>query len=76
VDEADSLLIDEARVPLVIAGSVGREMSAAPRLALMANGARRAIAVNERAARRCLPCTAVARSMSAFAVSRIGCVDR
>ena len=25
VDEADSLLIDEARVPLVIAGSVGRE---------------------------------------------------
>ncbi len=33
VDEADSLLIDEARVPLVIAGHVGREMSAAPRLA-------------------------------------------
>ena len=27
VDEADSLLIDEARVPLVIAGSVGRETS-------------------------------------------------
>ena len=35
VDEADSLLIDEARVPLVIAGSVGREMSAAPRLAAL-----------------------------------------
>jgi len=33
VDEADSLLIDEARVPLVIAGRVGRERSAAPRLA-------------------------------------------
>jgi preprotein translocase subunit SecA len=33
VDEADSLLIDEARVPLVIAGHVGREMSAVPRLA-------------------------------------------
>jgi preprotein translocase subunit SecA len=33
VDEADSLLIDEARVPLVIAGSVGRETSSAPRLA-------------------------------------------
>jgi preprotein translocase subunit SecA len=33
VDEADSLLIDEARVPLVIAGHVGREMSVAPRLA-------------------------------------------
>jgi preprotein translocase subunit SecA len=33
VDEADSLLIDEARVPLVIAGHLGREMSAAPRLA-------------------------------------------
>jgi preprotein translocase subunit SecA len=33
VDEADSLLVDEARVPLVIAGHVGREMSAAPRLA-------------------------------------------
>ena len=35
VDEADSLLIDEARVPLVIAGHVGREMSAAPRLAAL-----------------------------------------
>jgi preprotein translocase subunit SecA len=35
VDEADSLLIDEARVPLVIAGSVGREMSSAPRLAAL-----------------------------------------
>jgi preprotein translocase subunit SecA len=33
VDEADSLLIDEARVPLVIAGSVGRESSSAPPLA-------------------------------------------
>jgi preprotein translocase subunit SecA len=35
VDEADSLLIDEARVPLVIAGSVGREHSSAPQLALL-----------------------------------------
>ena len=35
VDEADSLLIDEARVPLVIAGSVGRETSSAPRLAAL-----------------------------------------
>jgi preprotein translocase subunit SecA len=34
VDEADSLMIDEARVPLVIAGSVGdRVASRAPRLA-------------------------------------------
>ena len=33
VDEADSLMIDEARVPLVIAGSVEREDSRAPRLA-------------------------------------------
>lgn len=33
VDEADSLMIDEARVPLVIAGSVGREASRAPRIA-------------------------------------------
>jgi preprotein translocase subunit SecA len=33
VDEADSLLIDEARVPLVIAGHAGRETSAAARLA-------------------------------------------
>jgi preprotein translocase subunit SecA len=33
VDEADSLLIDEARVPLVVAGSIGRETSRAPRLA-------------------------------------------
>jgi preprotein translocase subunit SecA len=33
VDEADSLLIDEARIPLVIAGSVGRERSSGPRLA-------------------------------------------
>jgi preprotein translocase subunit SecA len=35
VDEADSLLIDEARVPLVIAGSVGRETTWAPRLAAL-----------------------------------------
>jgi preprotein translocase subunit SecA len=35
VDEADSILIDEARVPLVIAGSVGRETSSAPRLAAL-----------------------------------------
>jgi len=35
VDEADSLLIDEARVPLVVAGHVGREVSAAPRLAAL-----------------------------------------
>ena len=33
VDEADSLMIDEARVPLVIAGSDDREESRAPRLA-------------------------------------------
>ena len=38
VDEADSLLIDEARVPLVIAGSVGREISSAPRLAALVAG--------------------------------------
>jgi preprotein translocase subunit SecA len=36
VDEADSLLIDEARVPLVIAGSIGRETTRAPRLAALA----------------------------------------
>jgi preprotein translocase subunit SecA len=35
VDEADSLLIDEARVPLVIAGNAGRETSSAPRLAAL-----------------------------------------
>ena len=35
VDEADSLLIDEARVPLVIAGSIGRERHLAPRLAAL-----------------------------------------
>ena len=35
VDEADSILIDEARVPLVIAGSVGRDVSAAPRLSAL-----------------------------------------
>jgi len=35
VDEADSLLIDEARVPLVIAGSVGHETSSASRLAAL-----------------------------------------
>ena len=33
VDEADSLMIDEARVPLVIAGSVDRDESLGPRLA-------------------------------------------
>jgi preprotein translocase subunit SecA len=33
VDEADSILIDEATVPLVIAGSVDRAASLAPRLA-------------------------------------------
>jgi preprotein translocase subunit SecA len=33
VDEADSLLIDEARVPLVIAGTVGRDSSSSRRLA-------------------------------------------
>jgi preprotein translocase subunit SecA len=38
VDEADSLLIDEARVPLVIAGSVGRETSAASRVAALVAG--------------------------------------
>ena len=35
VDEADSLMIDEARAPLVIAGSAGREGSSAPRLAAL-----------------------------------------
>jgi preprotein translocase subunit SecA len=35
VDEADSLLIDEARVPLVIAGSAARETSSASRLAAL-----------------------------------------
>jgi preprotein translocase subunit SecA len=35
VDEADSLLIDEARVPLVIAGSVDRYASRAPQLAAL-----------------------------------------
>ena len=35
VDEADSLMIDEARVPLVIAGSVDRDTSLAPRLAAL-----------------------------------------
>jgi preprotein translocase subunit SecA len=35
VDEADSLMIDEARVPLVIAGSVARQDSRAPRLAAL-----------------------------------------
>jgi preprotein translocase subunit SecA len=37
VDEADSILIDEARVPLVIAGTVGRESSTAARLAAVVN---------------------------------------
>ncbi|HEY7442118.1 MAG TPA: accessory Sec system translocase SecA2 [Vicinamibacterales bacterium] len=32
VDEADSLLVDEARIPLVIAGNVGREVFSAARL--------------------------------------------
>ncbi len=36
VDEADSILIDEATVPLVIAGSVDRAESLAPRLARLA----------------------------------------
>jgi preprotein translocase subunit SecA len=41
VDEADSLLVDEARIPLVIAGSVGRDISSAVRLArLVASFAR------------------------------------
>ncbi|MEM7350475.1 MAG: accessory Sec system translocase SecA2, partial [Acidobacteriota bacterium] len=35
VDEADSLLIDEARVPLVLAGSTHRSASSAPRLAAL-----------------------------------------
>jgi preprotein translocase subunit SecA len=35
VDEADSLLVDEARIPLVIAGSLGREESSARRLAAL-----------------------------------------
>jgi preprotein translocase subunit SecA len=35
VDEADSLMIDEARVPLVIAGSIDRDASLAPRLAAL-----------------------------------------
>jgi preprotein translocase subunit SecA len=38
VDEADSLLIDEARIPLVIAGRVGRESSSSPRLAAVVAG--------------------------------------
>ena len=33
VDEADSLMIDEARVPLVIAGSIEADVSRVPRLA-------------------------------------------
>lgn len=36
VDEADSILIDEARIPLVIAGVVEQETSALPRLAELA----------------------------------------
>jgi len=35
VDEADSLMIDEARVPLVVAGSIGGFESNAPRLAAL-----------------------------------------
>ena len=38
VDEADSLLIDEARVPLVVAGDAGQEPSAARRLADLVAG--------------------------------------
>ena len=36
VDEADSIMIDEARVPLVIAGSTGESLSDLERLALLA----------------------------------------
>jgi preprotein translocase subunit SecA len=35
IDEADSILIDEARAPLVIAGGVERDVSSAPRLAAL-----------------------------------------
>jgi preprotein translocase subunit SecA len=38
VDEADSLLVDEARTPLVIAGSAERRVSAATRLAAVVAG--------------------------------------
>ena len=38
VDEADSLLVDEARIPLVLAGSVERESSHAPVLAELVTG--------------------------------------
>jgi preprotein translocase subunit SecA len=40
VDEADSLLVDEARVPLVIAGRAGPESSSAPRLAALVSSLR------------------------------------
>ena len=40
VDEADSLLIDEARIPLVIAGSIGRAGISAARLTGLVSGAR------------------------------------
>ena len=46
VDEADSLLIDEARVPLVIAGRVPREAGATP-----SAGAARGLAHARRALR-------------------------
>lgn len=38
VDEADSLLIDEARIPLVIAGNVERDASAAAQMARLVGG--------------------------------------
>ncbi len=38
VDEADSILIDEARVPLVISGEIGANETAAPRLAAIVAG--------------------------------------
>ncbi len=38
VDEADSLLIDEARIPLVIAGSIGRAGISAARLTGLVSG--------------------------------------
>jgi preprotein translocase subunit SecA len=43
VDEADSLLIDEARVPLVIAGTVEGEVSPAARLAQLVAGLTRGL---------------------------------
>jgi len=43
VDEADSLMIDEARVPLVIAGRVEGEGSRAPRMAEVVRGLERGV---------------------------------